>query len=203
MCNSDSQCVTPFLTPTVIKPVYQTYLVIEIELNCQNVQKNERTKTKEQSGVQHGHSGFRIQPRRVKTSNRTRLRKSRMAPVLHLIILATQFLDPDCGKRQTFKFLLECIKSSWHRVLRCLFTCWTFWRRLQLPRPCNPAARRNNQGRADSTVDKSLQLDKRMFVLNRSTRSGGISTESVVFYDSESNPTRDAQAQVRCYKLGL
>ncbi|KAL1378018.1 hypothetical protein pipiens_015874 [Culex pipiens pipiens] len=156
-----------------------------------------------QGAVQFGTTGAEDHGPEENEEEQTRLRKSRMAPVLHLIILATQFLDPDCGKRQTFKFLLECIKSSWHRVLRCLFTCWTFWRRLQLPRPSNPAARRNNQGRADSTVDKSLQLDKRMFVLNRSTRSGGISTESVVFYDSESNPTRDAQAQVRCYKLGL
>uniref|UniRef100_A0A8D8E601 Helicase ssl-1 n=1 Tax=Culex pipiens TaxID=7175 RepID=A0A8D8E601_CULPI len=123
-----------------------------------------------------------------------------MAPVLHLIIFAPQFLHPDCGQWQTFKLLL---KSSWHRMLRCLFNAGRSGGVPQLPRLCKPAARRNNQGQSDTTVDKSLQLNKRMFVLNRSTRSGGVSTDFVVFYDSDSNPTRDVQAQVRCYKLRL
>ncbi|EDS31469.1 E1a binding protein P400 [Culex quinquefasciatus] len=50
-----------------------------------------------------------------------------------------------------------------------------------------------------------LRLDATTKVkqINRSTRSGGISTESVAFYDSDSNPTRDAQGQVRCYKVRL
>ena len=49
--------------------------------------------------------------------------------------------------------------------------------------------------------------DKRIFVFILSTRSGGIGVnltgaDTVVFYDSDWNPTMDAQAQDRCHRIG-
>lgn len=49
--------------------------------------------------------------------------------------------------------------------------------------------------------------DKRIFVFILSTRSGGVGinltgADTVVFYDSDWNPTCDAQAQDRCHRIG-
>jgi E1A-binding protein p400 len=49
--------------------------------------------------------------------------------------------------------------------------------------------------------------DKRIFCFILSTRSGGIGVnltgaDTVVFYDSDWNPTMDAQAQDRCHRIG-
>lgn len=49
--------------------------------------------------------------------------------------------------------------------------------------------------------------DKRIFVFILSTRSGGVGinltgADTVVFYDSDWNPTMDAQAQDRCHRIG-
>ncbi len=49
--------------------------------------------------------------------------------------------------------------------------------------------------------------DKRIFCFILSTRSGGIGVnltgaDTVIFYDSDWNPTMDAQAQDRCHRIG-
>lgn len=49
--------------------------------------------------------------------------------------------------------------------------------------------------------------DRRIFCMILSTRSGGIGVnltgaDTVVFYDSDWNPTMDAQAQDRCHRIG-
>lgn len=49
--------------------------------------------------------------------------------------------------------------------------------------------------------------DRRIFAFILSTRSGGIGVnltgaDTVVFYDSDWNPTMDAQAQDRCHRIG-
>ncbi|KAK9731569.1 Helicase conserved C-terminal domain [Popillia japonica] len=49
--------------------------------------------------------------------------------------------------------------------------------------------------------------DKRLFAFILSTRSGGIGVnltgaDTVIFYDSDWNPTMDAQAQDRCHRIG-
>lgn len=49
--------------------------------------------------------------------------------------------------------------------------------------------------------------DKRVFAFILSTRSGGVGinltgADTVVFYDSDWNPTMDAQAQDRCHRIG-
>jgi E1A-binding protein p400 len=49
--------------------------------------------------------------------------------------------------------------------------------------------------------------DRRIFVFILSTRSGGVGinltgADTVIFYDSDWNPTCDAQAQDRCHRIG-
>lgn len=52
-----------------------------------------------------------------------------------------------------------------------------------------------------------FNTDKRIFCFILSTRSGGIGVnltgaDTVIFYDSDWNPTMDAQAQDRCHRIG-
>lgn len=52
-----------------------------------------------------------------------------------------------------------------------------------------------------------FNADKRYFCFILSTRSGGIGVnltgaDTVIFYDSDWNPTMDAQAQDRCHRIG-
>jgi len=52
-----------------------------------------------------------------------------------------------------------------------------------------------------------FNADKRIFCFILSTRSGGIGVnltgaDTVIFYDSDWNPTMDAQAQDRCHRIG-
>ena len=49
--------------------------------------------------------------------------------------------------------------------------------------------------------------DTRIFCFILSTRSGGLGVnltgaDTVIFYDSDWNPTMDAQAQDRCHRIG-
>ena len=49
--------------------------------------------------------------------------------------------------------------------------------------------------------------NKKYFVFILSTRSGGVGVnltgaDTVIFYDSDWNPTMDAQAQDRCHRIG-
>ncbi|XP_058840254.1 helicase domino [Topomyia yanbarensis] len=137
--------------------------------------------------------------------------------MLHPIIsaMSTQFPDPrliqyDCGKLQTLDRLLKQLKSGGHRVL--IFTQMT--RMLDVLE-----AFLNYHGhiylRLDGTTKvEQRQLlmerfngDKRMFVFILSTRSGGVGinltgADTVIFYDSDWNPTMDAQAQDRCHRIG-
>ncbi|XP_050722344.1 helicase domino-like [Eriocheir sinensis] len=139
-----------------------------------------------------------------------------MSP-LHRIMNAsvTQFPDPrliqyDCGKLQTLDKLLRQLKTGAHRVL--IFTQMT--KMLDVFE-----AFLNYHGhlylRLDGTtrVDQRQVLmerfnqDKRIFAFILSTRSGGIGVnltgaDTVIFYDSDWNPTMDAQAQDRCHRIG-
>lgn len=52
-----------------------------------------------------------------------------------------------------------------------------------------------------------FNMDPRIFCFILSTRSGGIGVnltgaDTVIFYDSDWNPTMDAQAQDRCHRIG-
>ncbi|XP_043258591.1 helicase domino isoform X2 [Colletes gigas] len=129
--------------------------------------------------------------------------------------MMTQFPDPrliqyDCGKLQSLDRLLRKLKSENHRVL--IFTQMT--RMLDVLE-----AFLNFHGhiylRLDGTtrVDQRQVLmerfngDKRIFCFILSTRSGGVGVnltgaDTVIFYDSDWNPTMDAQAQDRCHRIG-
>jgi len=52
-----------------------------------------------------------------------------------------------------------------------------------------------------------FNADSRIFCFILSTRSGGLGVnltgaDTVIFYDSDWNPTMDAQAQDRCHRIG-
>lgn len=137
--------------------------------------------------------------------------------LLHPIIsaMSTQFPDPrliqyDCGKLQTLDRLLRQLKYGQHRVL--IFTQMT--RMLDVLE-----AFLNYHGHIYLRLDGSTRIeqrqilmdrfnnDKRIFVFILSTRSGGVGinltgADTVIFYDSDWNPTMDAQAQDRCHRIG-
>ncbi|KAF7238749.1 Helicase domino, partial [Varanus komodoensis] len=139
------------------------------------------------------------------------------ASCLHRIIcnMRTQFPDLrliqyDCGKLQTLDVLLRQLKAGAHRVL--IFT--------QMTRMLDVLEQfLNYHGHIYLRLDGSTRVeqrqalmerfnaDKRIFCFILSTRSGGVGVnltgaDTVVFYDSDWNPTMDAQAQDRCHRIG-
>ncbi|XP_014224907.1 helicase domino isoform X1 [Trichogramma pretiosum] len=137
--------------------------------------------------------------------------------ILHPIAssMLTQFPDPrliqyDCGKLQSLDQLLRKLKTNNHRVL--IFTQMT--RMLDVLE-----AFLNYHGYIYLRLDGATKIDQRQVLMERfnndkrifcfilSTRSGGVGVnltgaDTVVFYDSDWNPTMDAQAQDRCHRIG-
>ncbi|KAL1140672.1 hypothetical protein AAG570_000602, partial [Ranatra chinensis] len=137
--------------------------------------------------------------------------------LLHPIVsaMATQFPDPrliqyDCGKLQSLDRLLRRLKSEHHRAL--IFTQMT--RMLDVLE-----AFLNFHGHIYLRLDGTTKVDQRQVLMDRfnidrrifcfilSTRSGGVGVnltgaDTVIFYDSDWNPTMDAQAQDRCHRIG-
>ncbi|XP_058868222.1 helicase SRCAP [Acipenser ruthenus] len=136
---------------------------------------------------------------------------------LHRVVcnMRTQFPDLrliqyDCGKLQTLHTLLRQLKCGGHRVL--IFT--------QMTRMLDVLEQfLNYHGhiylRLDGTTKveqrqslmERFNADRRIFCFILSTRSGGVGVnltgaDTVVFYDSDWNPTMDAQAQDRCHRIG-
>ncbi|XP_076367380.1 domino helicase isoform X3 [Tachypleus tridentatus] len=146
--------------------------------------------------------------------------QKKLAPLcryLHPIIsnMSTQFPDLrliqyDCGKLQTLDKLLWHLKNDGHRIL--IFT--------QMSRILDILEQfLNYHGHTYLRLDGSTRIeqrqalmerfnaDKRIFCFILSTRSGGIGVnltgaDTVIFYDSDWNPTMDAQAQDRCHRIG-
>ncbi|XP_056644553.1 helicase domino isoform X1 [Diorhabda sublineata] len=142
---------------------------------------------------------------------------SKPATPLHSIASAmvTQFPDPrliqyDCGKLQTLDILLRKLKMDGHRVL--IFTQMT--KMLDVLE-----AFLNYHGHIYLRLDGTTRVDQRQVLMERfngdtrifafilSTRSGGVGVnltgaDTVIFYDSDWNPTMDAQAQDRCHRIG-
>lgn len=158
--------------------------------------------------------------RHLKEQAYERCIRNEMSPklaILHPIISAmtTQFPDPrliqyDCGKLQTLDRLLKQLKSGHHRVL--IFTQMT--KMLDVLE-----AFLNYHGHIYLRLDGATKVeqrqllmerfntDKRIFCFILSTRSGGVGinltgADTVIFYDSDWNPTMDAQAQDRCHRIG-
>lgn len=136
---------------------------------------------------------------------------------LHSIIssMKAQFpelrlIQYDCGKLQALDYLLRELKSDGHRVL--LFT--------QMSRMLDIFEQfLNYHGHTYLRLDGATKIeqrqalmerfnaDKRIFIFILSTRSGGVGVnltgaDTVIFYDSDWNPTMDAQAQDRCHRIG-
>ncbi|XP_019743358.1 helicase SRCAP isoform X2 [Hippocampus comes] len=129
--------------------------------------------------------------------------------------MRTQFPDLrliqyDCGKLQTLHLLLRNLKTGGHRVL--IFTQMT--RMLDILEQFL-----NYHGHIYLRLDGSTRVEQRQALMERfnadrrifcfilSTRSGGVGVnltgaDTVVFYDSDWNPTMDAQAQDRCHRIG-
>ncbi|KAJ8723044.1 hypothetical protein PYW07_004224 [Mythimna separata] len=121
-----------------------------------------------------------------------------------------KLLQYDCGKLQTLDGLLRRLKAGGHRVL--IFT--------QMTRVLDVLeAFLSMHGHAYLRLDGATRVDRRQPLVDRfnadarvfafilSTRSGGVGlnltgADSVVFYDSDWNPTMDAQAQDRCHRIG-
>lgn len=137
--------------------------------------------------------------------------------ILHPIVsnFTSQFpelrlIQYDCGKLQTLDKLLWELKSGGHRVL--IFT--------QMSRMLDIFEQfLNYHGHTYVRLDGSTKIeqrqtlmerfnaDKRIFCFILSTRSGGIGVnltgaDTVIFYDSDWNPTMDSQAQDRCHRIG-
>ncbi|XP_075034816.1 uncharacterized protein LOC142097116 isoform X2 [Mixophyes fleayi] len=136
---------------------------------------------------------------------------------LHRIIanMRTQFPDLrliqyDCGKLQTLDRLLRQLKSGGHRVL--IFTQMT--RMLDVLEQFlnyhgHIYVRLDGSTRVEQrqVLMERFNMDKRIFSFILSTRSGGVGVnltgaDTVIFYDSDWNPTMDAQAQDRCHRIG-
>jgi len=149
----------------------------------------------------------------------TRLRPEilKSSALLHPIQSRTSVTFPelrliqyDCGKLQTLDRLLRQLKSGQHRVL--IFTQMT--KMLDVLE-----AFLNFHGHRYLRLDGTTRVEQRQYLMDRfnadpkifcfilSTRSGGVGVnltgaDTVVFYDSDWNPTMDAQAQDRCHRIG-
>ncbi|KAG7492996.1 hypothetical protein MATL_G00021200 [Megalops atlanticus] len=121
-----------------------------------------------------------------------------------------RLIQYDCGKLQTLHSLLRRLKAEGHRVL--IFT--------QMTRMLDVLEQfLNYHGHIYLRLDGSTRVEQRQALMERfnadrrifcfilSTRSGGVGVnltgaDTVVFYDSDWNPTMDAQAQDRCHRIG-
>lgn len=116
----------------------------------------------------------------------------------------------DCGKLQYLKEKLVLLRAEGHRVL--IFT--QFVKMLDIFEKFLALI-----GVAYLRLDGSTRVEQRQLFVNRfnsddritvmilSTRSGGIGlnltgADTVIFYDSDWNPTMDLQAQDRCHRIG-
>nr|CDS31584.1 helicase [Hymenolepis microstoma] len=128
---------------------------------------------------------------------------------------AFQFPDPrliqyDCGKLQRLDLLLRELYADEHRVLiftqmaRMLdileqFLAYHGYRYLRLDGSTKVEQRQ--------VLMERFNMDPKIFIFILSTRSGGLGVnltgaDTVIFYDSDWNPTMDAQAQDRCHRIG-
>lgn len=121
-----------------------------------------------------------------------------------------RLVEYDCGKLQTLAALLVRLRGGGHRCLiftqmsRMLdileqFLSYHGYRYLRLDGTTRIEMRQ--------AMMERFNADARIFVFILSTRSGGLGVnltgaDTVIFYDSDWNPTMDAQAQDRCHRIG-
>uniref|UniRef100_A0A915LI26 Uncharacterized protein n=1 Tax=Meloidogyne javanica TaxID=6303 RepID=A0A915LI26_MELJA len=121
-----------------------------------------------------------------------------------------RLIEYDCGKLQVLARLLEQLYENKHRCL--IFTQMS--KMLDILQ-----AFLSHHNYNYFRLDGSTHIDQRQAMMERfntdssifcfilSTRSGGIGVnltgaDTVIFYDSDWNPTMDAQAQDRCHRIG-
>ena len=122
----------------------------------------------------------------------------------------TRLIQYDCGKLQVLAKLLQELKAGSHRAL--IFT--------QMTKVLDVLESfLNYHGYTYLRLDGSTKVEQRQVLMERfnanskyfvfilSTRSGGVGinltgADTVIFYDSDWNPTMDAQAQDRCHRIG-
>uniref|UniRef100_A0A183IH08 Helicase domino n=1 Tax=Soboliphyme baturini TaxID=241478 RepID=A0A183IH08_9BILA len=121
-----------------------------------------------------------------------------------------RLIEYDCGKLQNLARLLRQLKSDGHRCLiftqmaRMLdilesFLSYHGYTYLRLDGATGIEMRQVYMER--------FNQDSKIFCFILSTRSGGLGVnltgaDTVIFYDSDWNPTMDAQAQDRCHRIG-
>lgn len=121
-----------------------------------------------------------------------------------------RLLQYDCGKLQRLVILLRELKAGNHRAL--IFTQMTRvldileqflnihgYKYLRLDGATKVEQRQ--------ILTERFNNDPRIFVFILSTRSGGLginltSADTVIFYDSDWNPSMDRQCQDRCHRIG-
>ncbi|KAI0979551.1 hypothetical protein GJ496_000588 [Pomphorhynchus laevis] len=121
-----------------------------------------------------------------------------------------QFIQHDSGKLRVLRVLLQRLQRDQHRVVmfsqmtRMLDILETF-----LSSNSMTYLRLDGSTKIEKrqVLVKTFNQDKRIFCFILSTRSGGIGinltgADTVIFYDSDWNPTSDAQAQDRCHRIG-
>lgn len=134
----------------------------------------------------------------------------RLTSPLELLAPHPRLLQYDCGKLQVLARLLRRLRVGGHRAL--IFTQMTRVLDVLEGFLCmhgHTYLRLDGATRVDRRqplVDR-FNNDPRVFVFILSTRSGGVGlnltgADTVIFYDSDWNPTMDAQAQDRAHRIG-
>ncbi|PIC41265.1 hypothetical protein B9Z55_008745 [Caenorhabditis nigoni] len=152
----------------------------------------------------------------IESSSRTLLLKSsssldtRMAISRSLQFPELRLIEYDCGKLQTLALLLRQLYLYKHRCLiftqmsKMLDVLQTFlshhgYQYFRLDGTTGVEQRQ--------AMMERFNADPKVFCFILSTRSGGVGVnltgaDTVIFYDSDWNPTMDAQAQDRCHRIG-
>ncbi|CAH8669868.1 unnamed protein product [Dicrocoelium dendriticum] len=134
----------------------------------------------------------------------------RIATACRIQFPDSRLIQYDCGKLQRLDLLLRELKAGAHRALiftqmtRMLdileqFLAYHGHRYLRLDGATKVEQRQ--------VLMERFNQDNQIFVFILSTRSGGLGVnltgaDTVIFYDSDWNPTMDAQAQDRCHRIG-
>ncbi|KAK0419156.1 hypothetical protein QR680_013983 [Steinernema hermaphroditum] len=165
----------------------------------------------------NGRPSYRIhEEHAVATSSRSFVRSITDKSVQSVMLAQTiqfpelRLIEYDCGKLQILSDMLRNLYMQKHRVLiftqmsRMLdvlqaFLSYHGYQYFRLDGSTNIEQRQ--------AMMERFNTDPRIFCFILSTRSGGVGinltgADTVIFYDSDWNPTMDAQAQDRCHRIG-
>jgi len=119
-------------------------------------------------------------------------------------------VEHDCGKLRTLSRLLKDLQSARHRCL--IFTQMAkmldiLEKFMNLHGYTYVRLDGNTRVEQRQRVVERFNRDERVFCFISSTRSGGLGlnltgADTVIFYDTDWNPSMDKQAQDRCHRIG-